>query len=160
MSLPANFEGSSAPDYDAMDSPAERLAERYKVVGMSEALARQLVQNHGADAFGVVEHYGTAEMPPELADGWRMTAFCIWEAPLSRLSAGTFLMAAGWLPPGITSQRDMARLFKVTVEHVSNLVEEWQKKLNLPRTEHQKSAKAIESARTHHKKNRKHHVRK
>lgn len=152
-------EDSVEMDREAMDSPADRLAERYRVLGMSPELAKKLVSDCGVGAFAVLEKASGPSLPPEVIDGWRMATFQIWQAPKSKLSAGAFLMAAGWMPPGITSQRDLAKLFKVSPEHVSNLVEEWQVKLNLPRTEFQKSAKAVEAARAHHKKNTKHHAR-
>lgn len=159
MNQPYQAEDSVEIDVDAMDSPAERLAERYRVLGMSAALAQKLVNDCGVAAFAVLERASGPALPPEVIDGWRMATFQIWQAPKSKLSAGAFLMAVGWMPPGITSQRDLAKLFKVSPEHVSNLVEEWQEKLSLPRTEFQKSAKAVEAARVHHKKNIKHYVR-
>jgi hypothetical protein len=138
-----------------VDSPSDRLAEQFASHGMTRALAETLVARFGAELFtGALDSVAEARIR-ELADGWRLTAFTIWEARDSRLSAGCFLMSAGGLPPGMSSQRAMAKHFKVTPEAISKGVEGWQRKLNLPRTGFQKSAAAVAAAERHHRSNRK-----
>lgn len=153
-----HIDSSVEPDFDSMDSKPAKLAERYKSIGMTLHLAERLVADGLAQGFDSVAGGILSDAPVELVDAWRMQSFRVWQSSTPRLSVGAFLMSLGWLPPGIRSQRDLAKHFKVSVEHVSNLVEEWQELLNLPRTAYQKSAKAVDAARLHHKKNNKPHA--
>jgi hypothetical protein len=148
-------EPSNDPDLSGVDSPADRLAERFASQGMTRKLADVLVAEFGAELFtGALDSVAEARIR-DLADGWRLTGFKIWEAPDARRSAGCFLHSAGWLPPGMSSQRDMARHFKVSPEQISKEVEDWQRTLGLPRTGFQKSAKAVAAAKKHNRSNRK-----
>lgn len=150
------LEQTVAPDLSGVDTPADVLAEQFREAGMSRELAGQLVGRFGAEAFsGELDSVASARIR-DLADGWRLTGFRVWEAKDARRSAGCFLMAAGWLPPGMSSQRDMARFFKVSPEQISKEVEQWQATLGLPRTGFQKSAKAVAAAKTHNRSNKKH----
>lgn len=159
MSQHPHHEESVMPNPEAIDTPAEILAERFARKGMTLPLAKMLIDTFGPEAFeGANGHRSIASL--DVSDGWRLTAFRIWGAARPRLAVGAFLMAVGWHPPGIRSQREMARMFSVSVEHISNEVEEWQRVLGLPRTEFQKSPKAVAAAKTHNRKNRKHHARK
>lgn len=122
---------------------------------MTRELAQMLVDRFGAEAFsGELDSIASARIR-DLADGWRLTGFRIYEANDARRSAGCFLMSAGWFPPGISSQRDLARFCKVSPEQISKEVEQWQDALGLSKTAFQKSAKAVASAKKHHRSNRK-----
>lgn len=84
----------------------------------------------------------------------------IWKAARPRLCAGALSLALGRvIPVGvrsdgvnlpvIESERDLAAHQNVSPEHVSQLVEEWQAIIGLPKTHFQKSAKAVAAARLH-----------
>jgi hypothetical protein len=65
------------------------------------------------------------------------------EARDSRLALGCLAFARGKPPYGVWSMRKLAELHKVSVEAVSNEVGEFQEILGLPRTNQQKSARAV-----------------
>ena len=91
----------------------------------------------------------------EQGDVLKMMLFRIWEAPKPRLSVGCLLLSLGIKPLGVASGRELARQQAVSPEHVSAMVDEWQGKLGLPKTEFQKSEAAVQAARLHNRNSQK-----
>jgi hypothetical protein len=87
----------------------------------------------------------------EQADALKLMLFKVWEAEKPRLTVGCLLLALGIKPMGVASGRELARMQNVSPEYVSNLMEEWQTMLGLPKTDFQKSAAAVEAARLHNR---------
>lgn len=87
-----------------------------------------------------------APVAPAMANDGLLEALSrVREARSSKLSIGCLFFAIGHLPYGITSMRDLAKEQKVSVEAVSNEVEEFQAILGLPRNSKQKSPAAVKA---------------
>lgn len=84
-----------------------------------------------------------AQAPAMANDGLLEALSRVREARSSKLSLGCLFLAIGRLPYGITSMRDLAKEQNVSVEAVSNEVEEFQAILGLPRNSIQKSPAAV-----------------
>jgi hypothetical protein len=69
----------------------------------------------------------------------------IWAWPDSRKGLGALFFAMGAPLYGCNSMRELAKLRAVSVEDVSNVVEELQRILGLPRTLQQKGESAVKS---------------
>ena len=141
------------PDVDGLDTPAERLTERFSSLGMTVPLAEGLVSSYGEEMFEGEHDSVLAARLQDLTEVLALFATRVWDDRRPRKIAGCFLLAAGMFPHGVTSHRDIAKRFHESPEAISNSVEEWQRRLNLPKTPHQKSEEAVEAARLTHRTN-------
>ncbi len=99
----------------------------------------------GVDGDGLVAAW---MIQPDAADKLEQALSRAREARDSKLALGCLAFARGKPPFGCYTMRALARAHDVSVEAVSNEVSEFQDILGLPRTNQQKSAKAVKAYAT------------
>lgn len=156
---------------DAEAARVDELAERFRAEGASAGAAvryalacREVFKRRDREACGfgglttggaaVVEAGGVAEREIErlsavmLARERVVEALAqIWAWPDARKGVGAMFFALGVPLYGCNSMRELAALRQVSVEDVSNVVDELQRILGVPRNAGQKSVAAVEAYR-------------
>lgn len=136
------------------DDPLDIIREA--VGDAPEHVIAVLAKELGAEAFRAEsvsrEEAVRSLLRAEQGDVVKMMLFRVWEAPKPRLSVGCLLLAMGIKPMGVASGRELAKQQCVSPEYVSAMVEDWQGRLGLPKTEFQKSEAAVQAARDFNRK--------
>jgi hypothetical protein len=133
-------------NFGDVERPADLLRERFP--WMSAQQAADVAEVFGPDVAAVLSARSVRKQAvdslfeSEKSDALMEMLSKIYGAKDSKRSVGCLFFAMGRPPFGVASMRKLAERHGVSVEAISNEVEDFQLMLNLPRTEQQKSPTA------------------